>query len=52
MKSYQQQRWLWQAIDRQSGAVLAYVLAPHHDAAFVELKALLEPFGITHGIVH
>jgi IS1 family transposase len=27
--------------------VLAYVLADHKDAAFLELKALLEPFGIT-----
>ncbi len=29
-----------------SGAVLAYVLAPHQDEAFVQLKELLEPFGI------
>jgi insertion element IS1 protein InsB len=27
--------------------VLAYVLAEHKDAAFLELKALLEPFDIT-----
>ncbi len=27
--------------------VLAYVLAPHEDVAFLELKSLLKPFGIT-----
>ncbi len=45
--SKKQQRWLWHAIDHATGKVLAYVLAPHEDAAFVELKALLKPFGIT-----
>ena len=25
----------------------AYVLAPHEDVAFLELKSLLKPFGIT-----
>ena len=48
VQSKQQQRWLWHAIDHSSGAVLAYVLAPHHDEAFVKLKALLKPFKITH----
>lgn len=43
----QQQRWLWHAINHATGQVLAYVLAPHTDAALVQLKALLEPFGIT-----
>jgi insertion element IS1 protein InsB len=42
-----QQRWLWHAVDHQTGAVLAYVLAEHKDSAFLELKALLLPFGIT-----
>lgn len=42
-----QERWLWHAIDHQSGEVLAYVLSNHQDRAFLELKALLEPFGIT-----
>jgi IS1 family transposase len=42
-----QQRWLWHAIDHLSGTVLAYVLAAHEDEAFVKLKGLLEPFGIT-----
>jgi insertion element IS1 protein InsB len=42
-----QQRWLWHAIDHHSGEILAYVLATHEDEAFVTLKGLLEPFGIT-----
>ncbi len=41
-----QQRWLWWAIDHNSGEVLAYVLSDRKDKAFLELKALLEPFGI------
>ena len=46
VQSKQQQRWLWWAIDHHTGQVLAYVLSDHQDAAFLELKALLEPFGI------
>ena len=42
-----QQRWLWHAIDHATGKVLAYVLAPDEDVAFLELKSLLKPFGIT-----
>jgi insertion element IS1 protein InsB len=42
------QRWLWHAIDHASGKVLAYVLGDHKDCVFLKLKALLEPFGITH----
>jgi insertion element IS1 protein InsB len=41
------QRWLWHAIDHRTGRVLAYVCGPREDDVFVELKALLEPFGIT-----
>ena len=40
-------RWLWHAIDHQSGKVLAYVLGRRKDKVFLELKALLEQFGIT-----
>jgi insertion element IS1 protein InsB len=40
-------RWLWHAIDHRSGKVLAYVFGPRQDEAFLKLKALLEPFGIT-----
>lgn len=42
------QRWLWHAIDRASGVVLAYVLGRRQDEVFLELKSLLAPFGITH----
>lgn len=47
VRAKSQQRWLWHAIDHHSGSVLAYVLAAHEDEAFVKLKGLLEPFGIT-----
>ncbi|WP_420825864.1 IS1 family transposase [Thiocystis violacea] len=40
-------RWLWHAIDHQTGTVLAYVFGQRKDAVFLSLKALLEPFGIT-----
>ena len=38
--------WLWPAIDHHTGKVLAYVFGRCKDAAFVQLKALLEPFGL------
>ncbi|MEO1070221.1 MAG: IS1 family transposase [Cyanobacteria bacterium J06638_6] len=46
VQSKRQQRWLWHAIDHQTGDVLAYVLAPHADQALKALMALLTPFGI------
>ncbi len=39
-------RWLWHAIDRKTGEVLAYVFGRRKDEVFLQLKALLEPFGI------
>ena len=42
-----QQRWLWYAIDHATGKILAYVLGSRKDEAFIKLKALLDPFGIT-----
>jgi insertion element IS1 protein InsB len=41
-----QPRWLWHAIDHHSGPVLAYVFGRRKDAVFLQLQALLEPFGI------
>ena len=41
------QRWLWHAIDHHTGRVLAYVFGRRQDQVFLQLKALLEPFGIT-----
>ena len=40
-------RWLWHALDHCTGKVLAYVLGRREDQAFLELKTLLIPFGIT-----
>ena len=40
-------RWLWHAIDHHSGQVLAYVFGQRKDRVFLQLQALLEPFGIT-----
>jgi len=42
------QRWLWHAIDHNTGAVLAYVLGKHTDEVLLKLKKLLEPFGVKH----
>jgi insertion element IS1 protein InsB len=39
-------RWLWQAIDHPTGKVVAYVFGRRQDHVFVQLKELLEPFGI------
>lgn len=40
-------RWLWHAIDRRTGQVLAYVFGRRQDEVFLQLKELLEPFGIS-----
>ena len=40
-------RWLWYAIEHQTGKVLAYVFGRRQDDVFLRLKALLAPFGIT-----
>ena len=45
--SKENQRWLWHAIDHDTGEILAYVFGDRKDAVFLELKRLLEPFGIT-----
>jgi len=39
-------RWLWHAIDHHRGKVLAYVFGRRKDEVFLQLKQLLEPFGI------
>ncbi len=36
------QRWLWHAIDRLTGKVLAYVFGRRQDEVFLQLKELLE----------
>jgi insertion element IS1 protein InsB len=47
VQSKQQQRWLWHAIDHETREIFADVLSDHKDVAFLELKTLLAPFGIT-----
>lgn len=39
-------RWLWHAIDRNTGQVLAYVSDRRKDEVFLQLKQLLEAFRI------
>jgi insertion element IS1 protein InsB len=40
-------RGLWHAIDHHTGAVLADVVGRRKDEVFLQLKTLLEPFGLT-----
>jgi insertion element IS1 protein InsB len=40
-------RWLWPALAHGTGKILAYVVGRRQDEMFLQLKALLEPFGIT-----
>ena len=40
------QRWLWHAIDHETGKILAYVFGRRKDEVFKKLKKLLMPFGI------
>lgn len=41
------QRWLWLAINHDTGDVLAYTFGKRKDEVFKEFQTLLEPFGIT-----
>ena len=41
-----QPRWLWGALDHQTGRILAYVVGRREDQALLQRKALLAPFGI------
>jgi insertion element IS1 protein InsB len=41
-------RWLWHALDHHTGHIVAYVVGSRADEAFLELKALLGPCGVTH----
>jgi insertion element IS1 protein InsB len=42
----QQPRWLWEALDHQTGRIVAYTFGRRAHRALVKLKALLAPFGI------
>jgi insertion element IS1 protein InsB len=39
-------RWLWGALDHQTGRIVAYTFGRRADRVFGKLKALLEPLGI------
>ena len=38
--------WLWEALDHQTGRIVAYTFGRRADRVLLKLKALLEPFGI------
>jgi len=40
-----QPRWLWEALDQQTGRVVAYGFGRREDQALLALKALLTPLG-------
>jgi insertion element IS1 protein InsB len=44
--SKKQPRWLWEALDHQTGRIVAYIFGRRADRALVKLKALLAPLGI------
>jgi len=44
--SKKQPWWLWEALDHQTGRVVAYVFGRREDQALLQLKALLAPLGI------
>ena len=39
-------RWLWEALDHQTGRIVAYTFGRRADRVLVKLKTWLEPFGI------
>jgi insertion element IS1 protein InsB len=39
-------RWLWGALDHQTGRILAYVFGRREDQSLLHLKGLLAPLGI------
>lgn len=47
VQSKAHQRWLWHAIDHNTGKILAYTFGDHKDEVFLQLQQFLEPFGIT-----
>jgi insertion element IS1 protein InsB len=46
VKSKVNQRWLWYALEKRSGRVLAFVFGKRSDEAFLQLKGLLARFNI------
>ncbi len=46
VKSKANQRWLWYALEKESGRVLALVFGKRSDEAFLKLKVLLARFNM------
>ena len=46
VNSKKQPRWLWEALDHQTGRIIAYTFGRCADRALLKLKTLLAPFGI------
>ena len=46
VESKENQRWLWHAIDHDTGTTLAYAFGKRTDEVFLKLKDLLKPFGV------
>jgi insertion element IS1 protein InsB len=47
VRKKQAPRWLWHALDHCTGKILAYVFGRRKGEVFLQLKTLLDPFGIT-----
>ena len=45
ISSKKRPRWLWEALDHQTGRIVAYTFGRRADRVLVKLKALLAPFG-------
>lgn len=45
--SKENQRWLWLALDHQTGTILAYTFGKRKDEVFRTFQELLKPFSIT-----
>ena len=46
VKNKRNQRWLWYAINHDTGEILAYTFGKRKDTVFLKLKKLLEAFQI------
>ena len=48
VNSKKQPWWLWEALDHQTGRIVAYTFGRRTDRVLLKLKALLAPFGSRH----
>lgn len=47
VKKRTKQRWLWYAVEHNTGEILAYTFGKRKDSVFMKLKKLLDRFNIT-----